>query len=346
MHCELNFQQRIRILGRRPWATPGKEVTLPPDKLRLALRAAVLLIAGMSTMPAAETHELKVWPDGPPGQTADHHLEVQVRTTEHGWRVVSNVTDPTLEVSLPEPGKRTGGAVLILPGGGYSILAVDHEGMEIQDWLNSLGVAGIVLRYRLPNDAIMEDKSVAPLQDAQEAMRIIRRNAEAWGIDPNRIAVLGSSAGGHLAGSLSTLADWKIYDTRDDVSAQPNATILLYPVISMGTEVGHTGSRRNLLGDDPAPELLERFTVEKQVDDTTPPAFIIHAIDDTTVPYQNSVLYMEALRSQGTGVELHLYEAGGHGFGFSGKKGTSTETWPTACEAWLRQHGWLAAPGH
>lgn len=345
MQSELNFQQRIRILAQQRRAKRGREVSGLPGGLRLALQAAVLFAGALNMALAVETYELNVWPEGAPGQRANHDLKEDIRMTEHGWRIVANVTNPTMHVSLPEPQKRTGGAVLILPGGGYSILAVDHEGADIQAWLNRLGVAGIVLKYRLPNDAVMDDKSLAPLQDAQEAMRIIRRNAAAWGIDPERIAVLGSSAGGHLAGSLSTLADWETYPVKDDVSARPNATILLYPVISFGTEVGHTGSRLSLLGNAPEPERLERFTLEKQVDKNSPPAFIVHALDDTVVPYQNSLLYMEALHAHDIGVEVHFHERGGHGFGL-GHKGTSTETWPIACEAWLRQQGWLEASAH
>jgi acetyl esterase/lipase len=214
---------------------------------------------------------------------------------------------------------------------------VDNEGSEIAAWLNQNGIIGILLKYRLPNDTIMKDKTVGPLQDLQEAMRIVRRHAAEWKIDPGKIGVIGFSAGGHLASTLSTRFNEKVYDS-DTTSARPDFAILGYPVITMSELNTHTGSRKNLLGKSPDPVLVEYFSNERHVLKNTPPTFIFQAEDDKTVPVQNSIEYYTALKDKGVAAELHIYPQGGHGFGLA-KNGGTESTWPDACIKWLMQIG-------
>jgi len=229
---------------------------------------------------------------------------------------------------------------VICPGGGYTRLAIDHEGVDVARWLNGMGMVGVVLTYRLPSDAIMKDKSIGPLQDVQEAIRIVRRRALEWSIDPNRVGIMGFSAGGHLAGSASTLYRRRPYDHVDTTSARPNFSILIYGVLSMREDWTHPGSRDNLLGGHPDPALVKMFSAEQNVDADTPPAFLVHAANDQTVSPQNSIAYFEALRHFSIPVELHLYETGGHGFGLAPGGGTESG-WPEACRRWLQARSFL-----
>ena len=202
---------------------------------------------------------VKVWPDGVPGSKQDPGYVERITTVDGRRTRCEKVTDPDLTVFLPRKEKANGGAVLICPGGGYAMLAFDHEGNAVAEWLNEHGIAGIVLKYRMPSDLIMEDKSVGPLQDAQEAMRIIRRNAAKWNIDPGKVGVLGFSAGGHLASTLSTHYSEKVYNVNDNTSARPDFSILIYPVISLDTTITHRGSRNNLIGTSPSAALTDHF---------------------------------------------------------------------------------------
>ena len=301
--------------------------------------AIFLLMLTASFSQAAEPAIVKLWPANPPGSTPSADYVEQTSLPEgakHPW--YSRVTEPTLDVRLPEKGNGT--AVVICPGGGYTILAYDHEGVQVAEFFNRLGVAAIILKYRLPSDAIMENKSVGPLQDVQEAIRTVRRRAGEWKIDPNRIGVLGFSAGGHLAASATTLYDEPVYTPADSTSARPDFSILVYPVISLSTEVSHGGSRKNLLGDNPDPALETRFSLDQQVNADTPPTFLIHSVDDGAVPIENSLLFFNAARKHKVPVELHAYPTGGHGYGLGGREGTPKD-WPDALEAWLRSNGWL-----
>jgi acetyl esterase/lipase len=287
----------------------------------------------------AQTTTIKVWPNGAPGSKVDanYHEETLM---DQGRPRIARVTDPTLLVYLPAPEKANGSAVVICPGGGYIRLAIDHEGYDIANWLNEMGVAGIVLKYRLPSDAIMENKSIGPLQDAQEAIRIVRRRAQEWHIHPNRIGIMGFSAGGHLASTASTHFNDEVYKPADTTSARPDFSILVYPVISMQTSTTHMGSRNNLLGPNPSQELIDRFSNELRVTSETPPAFLVHSEDDPAVPVANSIGYFQSLVKNKIPGELHVYQKGGHGYGLA--KGRGTESgWPEACRAWLKQIGLL-----
>ena len=252
---------------------------------------------------------------------------------------VSHVSVPTLSIFLPHETKSNGTAILIFPGGGYSHLSIDKEGRKVAKWLNTLGITAFVIKYRLPSDLIMKDKTIGPLQDAQEAMRFIRKNASQWDLDSTKIGVIGFSAGGHLASTLSTHYNDVVYKTDYSISARPSFSILIYPVISMTKEVVHKGSQTNLLGTNSSLELINKFSNEKTVASDTPTAFLVHATDDTVVPSENSINYYLALKKNKIPAELHLYEKGGHGFGL-GVKDTS-QFWTRDCVEWLKANGYL-----
>jgi len=283
---------------------------------------------------------LKLWPEGIPGSITDPSYVEKITTADGRITRCEKVVTPDLTIFLPVPEKANGAAVLICPGGGYGVLAFDHEGNAIAKWLNDNGIAGIILKYRLPSDQIMRDKSVGPLQDAQEAMRVIRRHASEWKIDPKKIGVIGFSAGGHLASTISTHYAEKVYDTKDNTSARPDFSLLIYPVISMDTLITHRGSRNNLLGLKPADDQVRRFSNELQITADTPPAFLVHSSDDNAVPVMNSILYYKGLQKNKIPVELHIFQKGGHGYGMSPNGGTES-AWPGLCLKWLMQMGFL-----
>ncbi len=280
---------------------------------------------------------LKVWPEGIPGSIINESYFEQSTTSASGITGFQRVTDPTITVFLPPAEKSTGTAVLICPGGGYGMLAFDHEGFQIARWLNDNGIAGIILKYRLPSDLIMKDKRIGPLQDAQEAMRIIRRNSKEWKINPQKIGVIGFSAGGHLASTLSTHYDEIVYEVKDKITARPDFSILIYPVVSFDASFGHSGTRRNLIGENPSDTDVRRFSNELQINEKTPPAFLVHSADDNAVPVRNSIVYFENLIRYKIPAELHIFEKGGHGYGLSVGNGTQS-SWPVLCIDWLKSN--------
>jgi len=286
----------------------------------------------------SQTLTLKLWPEGIPGAKSDPSYVEKITTTEGRITRCEKVVTPDLTVFLPAPEKANGAAVMICPGGGYGVLAFDHEGNAIAKWLNDNGIAGFILKYRLPSDQIMVDKSVGPLQDAQEAMRIIRRHASEFKIDPKRIGVIGFSAGGHLASTISTHYSEKVYDVKDNTSARPDFSLLIYPVVSMDTLITHRGSRNNLLGLNPGDEQVRRFSNELQITSDTPPAFLVHSSDDNAVPVMNSIGYYKGLQKNKIPAELHIFQKGGHGYGLAIDKGTES-SWPDLCIKWLKAMG-------
>jgi len=236
---------------------------------------------------------------------------------------------------FPSEQENKGAAVLICPGGGYERLAFQISGVQLAKWFNTLGVAAFVLNYRLPTSPDLKQRDSAPLQDAQRAMRVIRANAEKWKIKPDKIGVLGTSAGGHLAANLGTATEdaGKIGDELDRLLFNPNFMILISPVISMG-EYAHAGSRKNLLGANPSRETIEKYSLEKQVTAQTPAAFIVHAADDKAVSPRNSLLFYNALLDKNIGASLHIFPHGGHAIALRNNPG-STEAWTNLCEMWL-----------
>jgi acetyl esterase/lipase len=300
--------------------------------------AVILFFTILITNSYSQNPVLKVWPKGVPGSIMnDTYFEKATENNGVPARY-EKVTDPTLTVFLPTAEKATGTAVIICPGGGYGVLAFDHEGFAIARWLNENGIAGIILKYRLPSDLIMKDKSVGPLQDAQEAIRIIRRNREHWRINPQKIGVIGFSAGGHLASTISTHYAEKVYDVSDTTSARPDFSLLIYPVITFDASFTHMGSRNNLIGKNPSPDAISHFSNELQINAKTPPAFIVHSSDDKTVPVKNSLVYYEGLVKYNIPAEMHIFQKGGHGYGLSVDKGTQS-SWPELCIKWLKANG-------
>ena len=286
----------------------------------------------------SQTLTIKLWPDGIPGSITDPSYVEKITTVDGRITRCERVVNPDLSVFLPAPDKANGAAVLICPGGGYGALAFDHEGNAIAKWLNDNGIAGIILKYRLPSDQIMKDKSTGPLQDAQEAMRVIRRNASDWKIDPGKVGVIGFSAGGHLASTLSTHYAEKVYEVKDNSSARPDFSLLIYPVVSFDTTITHSGSRNNLIGIKPDARLVERFSNELQITNETPPAFLVHSADDKAVPVMNSIGYFKGLQKNNIPAELHVFQKGGHGYGLAIDRGTES-SWPDLCIRWLKQIG-------
>jgi acetyl esterase/lipase len=306
-------------------------------KVKTAYLTCVIMSLNLFSLTAQNTI-IKIWPDGIPGSIISaSYLEKMDQNNGLPVRF-EKVTDPTLTLSLPSKEKASGTAVLVCPGGGYAGLAFDHEGNAIAKWLNENGIAAFILKYRLPSDQIMKDKSVGPLQDAQEAIRIIRRNAKEWNINPRRIGVIGFSAGGHLASTLSTHFSEKVYEVTDTVSARPDFSILMYPVITMDASFTHAGSRKNLLGDNPSDDAVKRFSNELQVTAKTPPAFLVHSQDDKTVPVKNSLVYYESLVRNNIPSELHIFRKGGHGYGLAINRDTQM-AWPELCIRWLKSSG-------
>ncbi len=285
---------------------------------------------------AQQNKTIKLWSNNIPGSISNYSYKEKIGK---GYRI-SKVSEPTLSAYKPSKEKANGTSVVICPGGGYAILAFDHEGYKIANWLNELGITAFILKYRLPSDTIMQNKSIGPLQDAQKAMRLVRRNAKKWNLDPNKIGIMGFSAGGHLASTLSTHYNEKVYSTKDSTSARPDFSILIYPVISMKENITHQGSKNNLLGENSTDDLVKYFSNELMVTKNTPPAFLVHAIDDKAVPIENSIHYLLSLKKFKIPAELHLYQKGGHGFGMNPSKNTES-SWIKACELWLKMNNFL-----
>lgn len=302
---------------------------------------AVLLAATRIPVAAADSMSVKLWPDGPPGAKANpgYREAYQPGQPDPARPKIFRVSDPTLEIFLPPKAKATGAAVVICPGGGYAFLAYSHEGIKVAEWLNEIGVVGAVLKYRLPSDEIMRDKSIGPLQDVQEAIRTVRRHSAAWGVAPTKIGVLGFSAGGHLAGIASTLYAEKVYSPIDATSARPDFSVLVYGVLSFVPGISEGSTCTALLGADPTLEQRQRFSSELHVDARTPPAFLIHSQDDPAVSVEHSVRYFQALKSHGVGGELHIYQTGGHAYGLGISPGSPSQ-WPDELRRWLRSNGW------
>ncbi|MEN8118180.1 MAG: alpha/beta hydrolase [Bacteroidota bacterium] len=276
----------------------------------------------------AQDKVLKVWPDGAP-----NHNGMDKPEEKYDGVRVRNVSEAEMYVYLSEKEKNTGAAVVICPGGGYWIEAMDHEGYDIAEWLKSKGIAGIVLKYRLPYG-----HHEIPSGDARRAIRIVRMNAEEWGINPDKIGIAGSSAGGHLASTVGTVFDTGNKESEDhveQVSCRPDFMLLLYPVISFDEEFGHMGSRKNLIGETNDWDLAKQYSNELNVTAETPPTFLILADDDKAVPPQNSIEFYSALKRNNVPAEMHIFQEGGHGFGIR-KSGLPVDQWPELFYNWLK----------
>ncbi len=302
-------------------------------KRALMIMGFLMMILNLS----GQDKVIDLWNGNVPGSIVNPEFKQLVDSADN-WVKMRFVTAPTLDMFPAPSGKANGTAIVICPGGSYWGLAIEHEGKQVAQWLNGLGITAFVLKYRLPDNSIMADKAIGPMQDGQEAIRLVRRHAKEWGIDPNKIGIMGFSAGGHLASTLSTHFNEKVYEPSDSISARPDFSLLIYPVISMDSAITHWGSRVNLLGGNPSPELVSHFSNELQVSRETPPAFLVHSLDDNLVPVQNSMNYALALQKLNIPCELHIYGSGGHGYGLGRSTGTES-TWPEACRKWLEARG-------
>ena len=256
---------------------------------------------------------------------------------------VFQVGTPGMYAFFPSLQENKGAAVIICPGGGYERLAYIISGTQLAKWFNSMGVSAFVLKYRLPNSPDLKERQIAPLQDAQRALRIVRSNAEKWSIKPEKIGVIGTSAGGHLAATLGTSTEdvSAIGDALDKIAFDPNFIILVSPVISMGI-YAHAGSRKNLLGENPSKDSIEKYSAELQVKSTTPPTFIVHAFDDKAVSVRNSLMFYEALLDKTVSASIHIFPQGGHAIALRNNPG-STDQWTNLCEMWLVEMGFIPA---
>lgn len=275
-----------------------------------------ILLSVATMLSAQNTFELPLWPAGAPNSNGLTGTEEDLE----GGRV-ANVITPSITVYKAD--KPNGVAIIMCPGGGYARLAMNHEGHDMAPWLNAQGITYIVLKYRMPNGHYE-----VPLSDAEQAIRLVRQHAKEWNIRPDRIGIMGASAGGHLAASLATL-----YSSNE---TRPDFQILFYPVISMVLGVTHGGSRQNLLGNNPSQELEDRYTLEKQVNERTPQAFIMLSADDGAVPPANGIHYFEVLLQHQVPATLHVYPTGGHGWGFRDAF-TYKRQWTGELEKWLRE---------
>lgn len=263
-----------------------------------------------------------LWPQGAPGAVGQEPADA-----------------PTYALYRPAAGTANGAAMVVLPGGAYAMQA-DHEGEPIARWLNSFGVTAMVVKYRLGP----RYRHPAMLQDAQRAIRLFRARAAEWGVDPRRVGILGFSAGGHLASTAATHFDAGDPGAPDPVQRQdsrPDLAVLCYPVVTMQASLTHGGSRRNLLGEEPDPALVELLSNERQVTPRTPPTFLFHTADDQAVPVENSLQFAAACRKAGVPVELHVFEHGRHGVGLA-QKDPVLSAWTTLCQAWMKARGFLA----
>lgn len=290
------------------------------SRIPRTLLALAFSVAATAVVSARVLDPLPLWPDGAPGALGSEPKDT-----------------PTITAYLPEPDKATGAAMVIFPGGGYGGLA-SHEGEGYAKWLNENGIAGIVVKYRLGKSGY---RHPAMLNDAARAVRLTRQKAEEWKIDPHRVGVIGSSAGGHLASTILTHFDLGNPQSPDPVereSSRPDLGVLCYAVITMGPDT-HQGSKSNLLGPNPDPALVELLSNEKQVTPQTPPCFIWHTWEDKGVKMENSMAFASALREKGVPFELHIYEKGGHGMGLG-----NGHRWTTDCLAWLKERGFCTKP--
>ena len=301
----------------------------------------LILMLGLSWLGlgAVEPVVVPLWPGLPPGaKVAPDYRETALdKPGEPASPLISKVSQPTLEIYQPDPLPAMGApAVVVCPGGGYACLAYGHEGRDIARWLAARGFTAAILKYRLPSDEIMEDKGVGPLQDAQEAIRSLRRQAARWHIDPKRIGIMGFSAGGHLAASAATRHAERVYPPVDAISARPDFCVLMYPVISMQLGLTHPGSRQGLLGDAPSQALVDNASCELRADKTTPPTFLVHSQNDDLVPVENSLSFFRKLTACGVPAELHIYPKGGHGYGL-GVRDDSPKSVRDELERWLKE---------
>lgn len=288
-----------------------------------------LLLLSLPLSLTAQVQTLPLYEGRPPFT----RLQLEKDEVAEGGRV-TKVTEPELIIYHPDKASANNIAILICPGGGYSHLAIQHEGHAIAKWYSERGYVAAVLKYRLPQEESVDSSWIVPLTDARQGIRKLRENADQWNIDPEKVGVLGFSAGGHLASSVSVHREEA---QKEKVSSRPDFSILIYPVISMDSSITHQGSRKNLLGEKLETDWEGYFSNETQVNEKTPPAFLVHSWDDKAVPAENSIRYAKALNQVGIKVELHLFEKGGHGYGMGNKEvHGNTAGWIKMSDEWIQ----------
>ena len=301
--------------------------------IKKTLLAASLACATALSHAVPPQAAISLWPEGVPGAK-----QIGAEKVFDDGRI-GNVSEPTLTVYRPAVDRPARTAVIICPGGGYSYVSAAREGEQFANWLSSLGITAFVLKYRMA-----EFGHPAPMQDVLRAVRLVRSQAASYGIDPARIGVMGSSAGGHLAATAGTLFDHALGRTGnalDAISARPDFLMLMYPVIAMEGPSIHAGSRKNLIGSSPSTETVQLMSVERQVTAATPPTLLVHTQDDGAVPVENSIMFYQALTRNKVPAEMYLFERGGHGMGMRTGLGNAT-LWPRRAEEWLRDRKLIA----
>lgn len=282
----------------------------------------------------SQNETLRLWEKEIPNFKSSNETEIREQGNILWYRKVSV---PTLEVYLPTKQNATGTGVIICPGGGYQGLAYDWEGTDIAKAFNARGMAAFVLKYRMPQSQSVVTSHKAPLQDAQRAIRWVRAHAEQYNLQEDKIGIMGFSAGGHLAATLTTRYNHKAYDPKDQIDKQntrPDFSILVYPVISMQSKTTHSGSKNSLLGNNPPQELVDFYSNELHVTPDTPPTLLIHSSDDVGVPVENSLLFYTALRKAGIYAAMHIYPYGEHGYALAINKGY-LQNWPERVYEWI-----------
>lgn len=303
--------------------------------MKTIFASLLLMISAISAN--AQERPLPLYPQGVPNSKPTPATYVE--KNDKGW--VTLVSTPTITPYFPSAGRANGTAIIIFPGGGYAGLSMENEGSSVARAFNTIGVTAFVVKYRLPSDDIMVDKTIGPLQDAQQAVIVVRQHARDFKIDPNKIGIIGFSAGGHLASTEGTHFGKVLVDNKAGVSARPDFMILLYPVISFGP-MAHAGSRDALLGKTPSTDQLDSYSNEKQITTNTPPALLVHAGDDNVVPVENSILFYEGLLNAKVKAELHIFQDGGHGFGLNNLM--SKDHWIDWAKNWLNENGYCPPP--
>lgn len=314
----MGLRALILIIATAIFATPALTAPLDP---------AATFPAKMQAFPLYGDGAIPNSKPGPDTETG----------ADKGW--IQNVSRPVIQVYLPARIKATGASVLIIPGGGYAGLTFDYEGVQQAQYFVDHGIAAFVLKYRLPSDATMLDKSIGPIQDAQQGLRFIRLHAGDWNLDPTRVGAVGYSAGGHVASTLATHFQTAYVANAEQVSLRPDFVVLVYPVISMDAQITHMGSRDALLGTSPSDAQVREFSNELHVTAQTPPTLLLHAADDQLVDIDNSIVFLEALRHAGVPAEARFFEKGQHGFPLLAR-----DTWQKTIMDWLTADGWLS-PG-
>lgn len=297
----------------------------------------ILILAAMINSNSTAQQLIPLYEGKIPHSVDAKNIEKIDTSKTSGTLGISNVSNPGMNVYLPAKGKATGAAVVICPGGGYGRLAIYHEGYDVAAEFNKIGVAAFVLKYRLPSDRIMSDKETGPLQDVQEAIKIVRKRAKEWNIDINKVGIMGFSAGGHLASTAGTHFNKAVLENKENVNLRPDFMILIYPVISFSHSLMHKGSRDNLLGPNPSEEKKVSYSADQQVNALTPPTFLVHAQDDKSVKVGNSIKLYESLTKSGIPAEMHIYPNGGHGFGLNNK--TTQDRWFDHLKNWMTAGG-------